>query len=106
LFLPEASDYIAGSAAETVSLAISQDRSPFVNGLRAAARSHGLAINVGIHEPSDNGTKVRNCLIWINESGDISHKYQKIHLFDVDLENGPQLKESEYGLGCFGGVVL
>jgi predicted amidohydrolase len=96
LFLPEASDYIAGSAAETVSLAARLDQSPFVNGLKTAARAYGLAICVGIHEPSDDGTKVKNCLLWISESGDICHKYQKIHLFDVDLENGPRLKESKY----------
>lgn len=97
LFLPEASDYIGGSAAETVSLAPQLSQSPFVNGLKAAARSHSLAVCVGIHEPSDDGTKVKNCLIWINESGDISHKYQKIHLFDVDIEHGPRLQESRYG---------
>jgi predicted amidohydrolase len=90
---------MGGSAAETVSLATRLGQSPFVNGLKAAARSHGLAICVGIHEPSDDGTKVKNCLLWINESGDISHKYQKIHLFDVDLENGPRLKESRCRAG-------
>jgi predicted amidohydrolase len=96
LFLPEASDYIGGSAAETVSLAAPLSQSLFVNGLRAAARAHGIAICVGIHEPSDDGTKVKNCLLWISDSGDISQKYQKIHLFDVDLEDGPRLKESRY----------
>jgi predicted amidohydrolase len=79
-----------------VSLAARLDQSPFVNGLKAAARAHSLAICVGIHEPSDDGTKVKNCLLWIGESGDISHKYQKIHLFDVDLEDGPRLMESRY----------
>jgi deaminated glutathione amidase len=34
-------------------------------------------------------------LIWINDHGDITSRYQKIHLFDVDLgPGGPALKES------------
>ena len=79
-----------------MSLAAKLGQSTFVNGLKAAAHAHGLAICVGIHEPSDDGTKVKNCLLWINESGEIVHKYQKIHLFDVDLEDGPRLRESRY----------
>ncbi|KAI9851662.1 MAG: Carbon-nitrogen hydrolase [Thelocarpon superellum] len=94
LFLPEASDYIAGSAAETVSLAKSVDDSEFVRGLRAEARKSRLAINVGIHEPTTEGHKVKNTLIWIDEQGHIAQRYQKIHLFDVDIHNGPVLKES------------
>lgn len=53
-----------------------------------------LHINVGIHEPTVSGEKVKNTLIWINDKGDITHRYQKIHLFDVEIKNGPVLKES------------
>jgi deaminated glutathione amidase len=56
-----------------------------------------LPINVGIHEPgSPPGKQVKNTLIWIDEEGQIAHRYQKLHLFDVDLRpNGPRLKESD-----------
>jgi predicted amidohydrolase len=56
-----------------------------------------LPINVGIHEPgSPPGKRVKNTLIWIDEEGQIAHRYQKLHLFDVDLRpNGPRLKESD-----------
>jgi len=37
---------------------------------------------------------VKNTLIWIDEEGEITHRYQKLHLFDVDIEGGPVLKES------------
>ncbi|KAI9790285.1 MAG: Carbon-nitrogen hydrolase [Peltula sp. TS41687] len=113
LFLPEASDYIASSADETVSLARPIEESPFVQGLREEARRATLHINVGIHEPcatapgnnststsnsnSDN-SKVKNILIWIDSNGKVVQRYQKIHLFDVDLLNTPHgplvLKES------------
>ncbi|KAJ1325135.1 deaminated glutathione amidase [Microdochium nivale] len=56
LFLPEASDYIATSAAESRSLARPIKSSPFVLGLQDAARQHSIAIHVGIHDlaPGDD----------------------------------------------------
>jgi predicted amidohydrolase len=39
---------------------------------------------------------VKNTLIWIDEQGDITQRYQKLHLFDVDIKDGPTLKESQY----------
>ncbi|KAI1461225.1 carbon-nitrogen hydrolase [Annulohypoxylon moriforme] len=51
LFLPEASDYIGTSAAESLSLAKPISTSPFVNGLCSAAAKHKLAVHVGIHVP-------------------------------------------------------
>ena len=39
---------------------------------------------------------MKNTLIWIDEEGQIAHRYQKLHLFDVDLRpNGPLLNESD-----------
>ncbi|KAK8129880.1 carbon-nitrogen hydrolase [Apiospora kogelbergensis] len=51
LFLPEASDYIATSGAQSLSLAEPVARSPFVTGLQSAAAKHSLAVHVGIHVP-------------------------------------------------------
>lgn len=70
--------------------------SEFVLGLQHEARSLKLPINAGIHEPAHGGEKVKNTLIWIDEQGAITQRYQKLHLFDVDIKDGPVLKESEY----------
>ncbi|KAH8677902.1 carbon-nitrogen hydrolase [Xylariales sp. PMI_506] len=51
LFLPEASDYIGTSPAESLSLARPVASSPFVLGLQSAAAKHSLAVHVGIHVP-------------------------------------------------------
>lgn len=60
------------------------ESSPFVLGLRKAAKESSLAINVGIHVPTTTGTKVFNRSCWITENGDIEpgHTYDKLHLFD------------------------
>ncbi|KAK1752298.1 carbon-nitrogen hydrolase [Echria macrotheca] len=95
LFLPEAADYIAASSEETVALVKPASESEFVLGLREEARRFSLAIHVGVHEPGLlDARKVRNTVLWIDESGDIAQRYQKIHLFDVDIKGGPVLKES------------
>jgi deaminated glutathione amidase len=72
-------------------------KSPFVLGLQKSAKEHSLPINVGIHEPTDPPSKrIRNTLIWIDEAGKVAHRYQKLHLFDLDLRpDGPHMKESD-----------
>lgn len=99
LFLPEASDYIAKSAAESVELAKSVEDSPFMAQVRQAlatvAESTPIYVSVGIHEPCEGGQRVKNTLLWLDPLGRIVHRYQKIHLFDVDVANGPILRESK-----------
>ncbi|EME49908.1 hypothetical protein DOTSEDRAFT_41059 [Dothistroma septosporum NZE10] len=96
LFLPEASDYIGSSQEESLSLCKPASKSPFILGLQEDAKKHSLPISVGVHEPSDDpkSKRIKNTLIWIDENGDIAHRYQKVHLFDLELENGPVMKES------------
>lgn len=93
LFLPEASDYIASSSEESLKLARSTDREDFVLALQNAAKRESIHINVGIHEMATED-RLKNSLVWINDKGIITKSYQKIHLFDVDIEGGPILKES------------
>ncbi|KAJ5779456.1 Carbon-nitrogen hydrolase [Penicillium paradoxum] len=93
LFLPEASDYIAASAEESYALAQSEERTQFVTSLQREARERNIHINVGIHEVA-SGKRLKNSLIWIDNNGVITQNYQKIHLFDVDIKDGPVLKES------------
>jgi deaminated glutathione amidase len=55
-----------------------------------------------VHEPALNTTvatdpteRVKNVSLWIDENGHPSHRYQKLHLFDVDVgEDTPALRES------------
>ncbi|MER6828713.1 carbon-nitrogen hydrolase family protein [Streptosporangium sp. NPDC000563] len=53
---------------------------PFVTGLAAAAREHGLAVIAGVFEPVEG--RVYNTAVAIGPSGSIEAAYRKIHLFD------------------------
>ncbi|KAG6005313.1 hypothetical protein E4U21_000228 [Claviceps maximensis] len=88
LFLPEASDYIAPTASESLRLAQPQSTSPFVQGLRGAAKYHSVAVHVGVHQPlaatQSTETKLLNRALYITADGDIqnSASYDKLHVFD------------------------
>jgi predicted amidohydrolase len=98
LFLPEASDYISISGEEGATLVRPVHESLFVLGLQEEARREKLPIHVGVHEPGLDPRKVKNTVLWIDETGAIAQRYQKIHLFDVEIKDGPVLKESKYVL--------
>lgn len=111
LFLPEASDYIAGSPLESIKLAEPVETSIVVNVIRKMLKRLPMSarpeVSIGVHEPATESTpglgnapgtkakRVKNTLLWIDSNGEIKHRYQKIHLFDVDISNGPILKESK-----------
>lgn len=106
LFLPEAADYISRDAAHSVQLANSS-KDEFITVIQehvkkiyqnslGDAQDKGIFVAVGVHEPAvgDNfGKKVRNNQLWIDNQGKIVHSYQKLHLFDINIPNGPILKE-------------
>ncbi|VEU20400.1 DEKNAAC101315 [Brettanomyces naardenensis] len=99
LFLPEASDYIAKSAKASIELAQPVEKSPFlvevVNQLKELNRlDKSIYVAVGVHEPAFESKRVKNTLLYLDKSGKILQRYQKIHLFDVDIKEGPILKES------------
>lgn len=65
------------------------------------AKKHNLYIHGGsILEKTENHGKFFNTTVVINPDGEVIETYRKIHLFDVEVENGPAMKEShtkEYG---------
>ncbi|RKP28390.1 carbon-nitrogen hydrolase [Metschnikowia bicuspidata] len=105
LFLPEAADYISRNADHSVQLA-SRSRTDFLEPIQQKIRSFhspgqkddGIMVAIGVHEPAsgeNRDKKVQNNQLWISNTGEIVHRYQKVHLFDVNIPNGPILKESE-----------
>lgn len=101
IFLPEAADYIASSAEHSKKLVKAYEVSPFIKEIRETLKelhNNGefIQVAVGIHEPTidDPLNRTKNTLVYLDSNGDLLQRYQKLHLFDVDIKNGPILKES------------
>lgn len=100
LFLPEASDYLSKSAPHLLQLVRPVTDSPFVQAIQTKLQElHAagvlLHVSVGVHEPTTDGKRVKNTLLWLDPQGSITQRYQKLHLFDVAVPNGPIMQESK-----------
>ncbi|KAF9961605.1 Nitrilase [Mortierella alpina] len=94
IFFPEASDFIGNPPEEALTLAHPLTSGPFLTGLCAEAKQLGIWCSVGLHEKSPIAGRLYNTHVVINDQGAIVESYRKIHLFDVDILNGPRLMES------------
>ncbi|KAK6460871.1 nitrilase superfamily member [Scheffersomyces coipomensis] len=103
LFLPEATDYLSRNAGHSLELANQIDEKflPLIQSHlksefpKTEEEEEEFYVAIGIHQPSPTTNRVQNNLIWINSQGEILKKYQKLHLFDVNIKNGPILQESK-----------
>ena len=72
---------------------------------REAAQRHGIWLHIGSLAVLADGGKVANRGFVIDREGNVRARYDKIHLFDVDLPTGESWRESNtYAPGA--GVVL
>ncbi|MEJ1160381.1 carbon-nitrogen hydrolase family protein [Prosthecomicrobium sp. N25] len=75
--------------------AISEEaRDPVLKRLRALAAELGIWLHVGSLAVKVAETKAANRAFVIAPDGSVAARYDKIHLFDVDLANGEQYRES------------
>ncbi|KAI9197251.1 nitrilase and fragile histidine triad fusion protein NitFhit [Polychytrium aggregatum] len=94
IFFPEATDFIGQSKEQTLELTESLEGN-FVSTLKKAAQEHNIFISVGVHEKSkDDAKRIFNSHLVIDRGGTLVGLYRKIHLFDVDIADGPKLLES------------
>jgi len=63
--------------------------------LRELARKHGIYVHIGSLAIKLDGEKIANRSFLIDPKGDVAARYDKIHMFDVDLANGESYRESE-----------
>ncbi len=62
-------------------------------GLRDVARETGVVVHIGSIAVR-SGDKIANRAYLIDREGEITARYDKVHLFDVDLPNGESWRES------------
>jgi predicted amidohydrolase len=62
--------------------------------MREAARKHSIYIHIGSLAVKVSPDKAANRSFLIDRRGDVIARYDKIHMFDVDLANGESYRES------------
>jgi deaminated glutathione amidase len=71
-----------------------EERDPSLAALCAAARKHSLYLHIGSLAVKVSPDKAANRAFLIDRRGDVVARYDKIHMFDVDLANGESYRES------------
>jgi len=96
LFTPEMSNLIDRNRARAADTIRSEGEDPFLAEVRTAAAEHGLWVHLGSLAVRGDApdAKWRNRAFVIAPDGSIAARYDKIHLFDVDLASGESWRES------------
>ena len=94
---PEAFAYIGRHEGKKEILESLTDNGPILTRCRELAANLKCPLLLGgFHEAAPDRDKCFNTTLVLDESGEIATTYRKIHLFDVAIENGPQLMESKH----------
>ena len=91
---PEMTNILEPDRPRLKSLARREEEDASVAGFSELARELGLWLNVGSLALKGPAEKLINRSLLIAPDGAIAARYDKIHLFDVDLPNGESLRES------------
>jgi predicted amidohydrolase len=107
LFTPEMSGLLDRNRARAARSLHPESEDPVLAAVREAAAQAGLWVHLGSLALADNGPDGRlvNRGFLIDDSGAIRARYDKIHLFDVDLPNGESWRESDAYAAGAGAVV-
>ena len=105
LFTPEMSGLLDRDSARAAKNLRSEGQDEVLAACRQAAHRHRIWLHIGsLGVLTENG-KVANRGFIIDREGEIRARYDKLHLFDVDLPTGESWRESNvYAAGS--GVVL
>uniref|UniRef100_A0A915CP40 Nitrilase and fragile histidine triad fusion protein NitFhit n=1 Tax=Ditylenchus dipsaci TaxID=166011 RepID=A0A915CP40_9BILA len=97
VFFPECFDYIGRDRAETIALAM-EEHSDYISKFRELARQNNMWLSLGGFHHKDTKNKLLpfNTHLIINQDGETSGSYQKLHLFDLDIPGKVRLMESEF----------
>jgi len=93
LFLPENFDYVAKARDQILQLARPLN-DKLVQRYQDLARDNKIWISLGGYHELNVAGKMYNTHIIIDSEGKIVSTYRKWHLFDINIPNGPNLKES------------
>ena len=94
LFTPEMSGMLDRNRERAMSKARVEDEDEVLAAVRASAAKAGIWVHLGSLALLGDGGKLVNRGFVIDGAGEVRARYDKIHLFDVDLPTGESWRES------------
>jgi deaminated glutathione amidase len=91
---PEMTSIYESSRKGLFAAIVEEERDPALAAFRELAREFKLYFHIGSLAVKASPEKAANRALLIDPNGDIVARYDKIHLFDVDLANGESYRES------------
>jgi len=107
LFTPEMSGYLDRDRSRAAARVVAEEGDAVLAGVRALASELGLWVAIGSLAVRDSAVpdKARNRAFLIDDGGAIRGRYDKMHLFDVDLPTGESWRESNAYVAGDGAIV-
>ncbi|MEG3174960.1 carbon-nitrogen hydrolase family protein [Sphingomonas sp. RB3P16] len=106
LFTPEMSGLVDRDRARAAGVLRSEDDDVVLGAARAAAAEHRIWVYLGSLAVLGPDGRLANRAFVIDDSGVIRARYDKLHLFDVDLPSGESWRESASYAPGEGAVVV
>jgi predicted amidohydrolase len=91
---PEMTNILAAKREQLLAAIVDEEHDTTLAALRELARKLGITIHIGSLAIKLSSDKAANRSFLIGPKGDIAARYDKIHMFDVDLGNGESYRES------------
>jgi predicted amidohydrolase len=91
---PEMTNVLENKRERLLTKIFNEEQDPTLATLREVARKLSIHIHLGSLAIKASPDKAANRSFLIDRKGDIAARYDKIHMFDVDLANGESYRES------------
>jgi predicted amidohydrolase len=91
---PEMTNVLAGNREQLFAVVVEEDADTSLATFRELARKLGIYIHVGSLAIKISPDRAANRGFLIDPKGEIAARYDKIHMFDVDLAGGESYRES------------
>lgn len=106
LFTPEMSGLVDRDRARAAAVLRSEDEDVVLAAVQAAAAAHGIWVHLGSLAVLAADRRLANRAFVIDATGVVRARYDKLHLFDVDLPTGESWRESASYAPGEGAVVV
>ena len=91
---PEMTNLLAANREQLLKTIVEEKADPSLAAFRDMARKHSLHVHVGSLAVKHSDDRASNRAFLLDPQGEIVARYDKIHMFDVDLGNGETYRES------------